>query len=144
MIVSAHAGNKNNVFAVRQVGAGEILEIPYRRVHGVEDGMIVDINDSLGWWRRRFRFGLTTVVLGVVEPVVKASGRDAGIGDHDVNGLVRGICKSELERVRDVVPGRYITLDKLGTVIWVRIIFIFYLRFTLARLWTCLNSFYTY
>jgi hypothetical protein len=47
MIISTHTRNKNNVLTIGHVGTGEVLEIPYCSVNGVEDAMVVDIDDSL-------------------------------------------------------------------------------------------------
>jgi hypothetical protein len=68
MIVSAHAGNKDNILAVRKIGAREVLEIPYCRVNGIVDGVIVDINYLLRWWWWPSRLWLSTIILGVIKP----------------------------------------------------------------------------
>lgn len=115
MIVPTHAGNEDDVLAVRHVCARKILEIPYCCVQGVVDGMIVDINDFLGWRRRSNRLGLVTVIGVTLEPVLQTEGSYAGIWNDDIHSVGWGKFQGMLEGVCELVPRGHIALDKLST-----------------------------
>jgi hypothetical protein len=115
MIVSAHAGYKDNVLAVRLVSSREVFEIPYCRVCGVVDCVIVDVNNFLRRWGWGIRLWLATVILGAIEPVMESRGRDAGIGDYNVHSVGRRKGQRGLKDLCDVFPRCDITLNKLST-----------------------------
>jgi hypothetical protein len=81
-----------------------VLEIVHSEFGGVDDALKIHIQDLQIWLYR---------VLAVINPIHRIGSRDAGIGDYDVDAVVRGVFLRGFEDGELVCPDRDVAFVEL-------------------------------